>query len=117
MESKLLLFDQVKELPNDGYCIISGEDSSFLQRMLFRKGYIWPGRHPQLARDTVSGFTGDIILWWRFYEGEKQPIQKKLNRCTSLEQVSHICEKVEFSDYFKPKPEFEGYLHGRQFGI
>jgi hypothetical protein len=111
MESKLVLFDIIKELPPDGYCKVTGEDSAFLQRILFRKGYIFAGAHPHVTRDDRQ------ILWWRFYENEGQSIPKKLTVCMEVNQVSHLCDLVEFSDYFKPKPKYEGYVTGRQFGI
>jgi len=131
------VYEKTKDLPVFGYSEVDEEQSIAIQVELLDKGYrnfppnfspmgfsqkyyhevldpkgknliAWNGKQKEISLESFSDrdmeYRGSIVKFRVYYgyDGETTPPPFKL---------------VEFDDYFKPKPGFEGHFHGKQYGI
>jgi hypothetical protein len=125
-------YEKLKDLPFFGYCKVDDEQSVAVQVELLGKGYnnfpdysssqkyyhnvvdpkgknliVWNGKRKEISLETFSDNAirdGGIVnaRVYYGYDGMATPPPFEL---------------IEFNDYFKPKPGYEGHFHGKQYGI
>lgn len=103
MESKYFLKPRYY-LPESGTCLVNDEHESYaLQLELLKRGLRWLSPNG----DTPLYLTAKIIFW-----NPGTELTYSDNAGYWVKEVN-----VDFSRYFAVIPGFEGYHHGKQYGI
>ncbi len=138
------LYEKTKDLPLFGYCEVDEDQCIAVQIELLDKGYrnfpadfssfqkyshevLDPIHHaPRRLPSSDSSKGKNLIVW----NGRRKEIslEKKFNENYDIVNsrvyygydgmaTPPPFELIEFNDYFKPKPGYEGHFHGKQYGI
>lgn len=117
-------YNNIKQLPEIGNCLVDSEKGIAMQIILSKRGHLWQFID---HRAPVWDPTEDIQAadWWDDYNtinGEKHYIiswddDLRYTWSTALSSIGNFENAIEFEDYFKEKEEYVGYFAGKKFGL
>jgi hypothetical protein len=124
-------YEMIKPLPTFGYCKVDEEESIAIQVALLQNGYQNFPDYVSLQKyyhNVINPKGKNLIVW----NGKRMEISVD-NTFKDIESYDIVNNKVyygydgskspppfipiKFEDYFRPKPGYEGYFHGKQYGI
>ena len=124
MEKRRSKYNNTKELPEIGNCLVNSDKGIAIQIILSARGHHWKFiEHNAPIWDPTEDI--DVDWWWDEHNtigGEKHYIinwydDMGFTWSTALSSIGTFENAIEFDEYFKEDEKYSGYFTGKSYNV